>query len=536
MQRFLALTVILVLLVGCSGGSGTSGGETPTGGEPGGSPVSEPAKPKEPVVIVQGAEPPTMDPQFHESGAASNVYSAIFDHLVEFDRGMVLQPSLAESWSLSEDELTWTLKLRKGVKFHNGEDFNAKAVAYTINRAVDPKMIEAKIFDPFPTRVGLDKVTVVDEYTVSISTKKPNSMFLVYLSFVPMLAPDYYASTSLQDLALKPVGTGPWMLKEWVKDDRIVVEAFPDYWRGKPEIDSLVFRAVPEASTRLNMLQTGKADIVANISPEDAEIVKSDSSLRLSVAIGGRRVFMGIPAVKNAKYANKEVRQALNYAVNFDAINTALLGSLAKGRMQTPVNGDFWINASLKPYAYDPEKAKSMLQAANFPMGEKITLYTPNGRYLKDKEMAEAVAADLRKIGLNVEVQVLEWTVFSGKLTAKEFDDIYLMGLGSRFHGPEDIQHMSNQNAFDVTGWSTLSPQGDEYEKIVKELEFVFDQNEAKKMLDRAQEIVYDEAPWIYLWKQTEVFAVTNRIDWEASGNSRIALWLPNEPSPKYTK
>ena len=477
------------------------------------------AKDSKPFVISQGVDVETLDPQFAESGALGNILTNMFDYLVTYDEKMNLVPAAAESWQLLPDKVTYQFKLRKGIKFWNGEPLDAKAVKFTIDRMLNQDLRKQGLNDPFPGRVGLDRAEIVDDYTVNLVVKKPTILFPVYLTFVTILAPDYYTKNTPQQTAIKPMGSGPYMFKEWIKDDHLTLEANPNYWQGAPPFSSIVFRPAPETSTRTAMLQRGEADLVIDLAPGDMTRVEGDAKLRVCKANTGRRVQISIPT-EAPLFKDKRVRQAFNYAVDFDAINKSILQGLGLGRMTTPVNGEFWIDPSIKPYPYDPEKAKQLLKEANWDPNTQVIINTPAGRYLRDKELAQAVAGMLQKVGVKAEAQVLEWTVFSDKARKSQFDQPYLIGYGTRFFGPDDLS-VTTEPGFQGFEWLDNTESGPEARKLTDELKSTFDEKKQQEIVYKVSRMFVDEAPWLFLWNQVSLFGTTDRVE---CGDSRVRL------------
>jgi peptide/nickel transport system substrate-binding protein len=479
------------------------------------------------ITVIQGMDPVTLDPQFEESSPLSNILYLVFDRIVALDRDVNVKPMIAESFGPLEDKKTWRIVLKKGIKFWNGEPLNAHAVKFTIDRMGDENLRKQGLNDPFPARAGLDHVKIIDDYTVDIVLKKPNIMFPLFLQFVHVLEPNYYSTHTVQETAIKPMGSGPWIFKEWIKDDHLTVVANPDYWRGKPPIDTVIYRPVPEKSTRLAMLESGDADIVADIGPEDLPMIQKNPKLRFAKA-GGRRYAIHIPC-RIDRYKDRRVRQALNHAVDFASINKFILSNLADKQLAVPVLGKYWTNPDIKPYKYNPEKAKKLLAEAKFPMDEEISIYTPSGRYVKDVEVAEAVAGFLRDIGLKAFAKTLEWTVFTQKIRSRTLDDLYLIALGSRFNGPQDLNIVMPKQAWDVTDWAENSENGPAFVKLYSELETTFDLKKQQAIVWEMSRLWAEEAPWIPLWDMQTLYGVNKRINWESSGNYRIELWIVDE-------
>lgn len=494
------------------------------------------AKFKAPIV-TQGVDPETLDPHFGESGISANIYQNCFETLIHYDRKMNLVPILAESWQVMDDKVTWRFKLRQNVKFQNGEPFTADAVKFTIDRTMDAGLRAKGLNDPFPDRSGITKVNVIDPNTVDLVLKEPNIVLPVFLTFLYMLEPKYYAAKSIQETALKPMGTGPWQVTNWVKSDHLTLKSFPGYWRGDPGIPEITFKPVPEKSTRLNMLIAGEADIVGGLVPEDFPTVEGNNKLRTSVAPGSRRVHLGVPA-NVPRYKDRAVRQALRQAIDYAGIAKALLGPLApKQRPDVLVAGDTWLNTQLPIPQYNADTAKKALQAAGFSFGDKVSVYTPTGRYLRDKELAQAIAGGLRGLGIQAEAQILDWTVYTDKMRSKEgLNDLYLLGLGSRFYGPEDVSIVTTGQIWDQTHWITDTQNGPVFEKMYKDLLQTFDDKKQHDAVNEMQRLFVEESVWLPLWLEPAASGVNKRLTWEDSGGgNRLQFWLPGEDPVKVT-
>lgn len=273
-----AITRRMLLALLGAGAAGAYAGARPGRGE-GAAPSQKP------VVVAQGSEPASLDPQFAESGDLANIENEIFDRLIAYDSEMRIAPDAATSFRVLPDHVTWQFKIRPGVTFWNGEPLDARAVKFTFDRVGDQALRKQGLNDPYYGRVGFDHLTIVDDHTVNFVLKEPSIVFPVYTTFNPILAPGYYGSHGPQETTIRPMGSGPWMFDEWVKDDHLQLRANPRYWRGAPQIGTLIFRVVPDAATRMAMLERGEVDLVADLSPDDVARVESRSTLRVSKAV-----------------------------------------------------------------------------------------------------------------------------------------------------------------------------------------------------------------------------------------------------------
>ena len=481
---------------------------------------------KGPFTVLLSVEANTLDPHFATATIEWSILMNMFDPLIERRDDMRLAPALAERWEVDETKKIWTFHLRKEVKFHNGEPFDSESVRYTFERMRDKKL---KPRITVYRRIFLDRIEKVDSHTVKIHTRRPVATLPVWMVNAFMLPPKYYSSTSPKELLKKPVGTGPYKLVKWIKDDRIEMEANKGWWRGEPAIDEVVWRPVSEASARIGELETGGADVIVNISPDQSKtILAREEGLQLKGARGGRRIYLGI-RTDHGVLGDARVRRALNHAVDFGAIvKNVFLGH--GSRMRSIVNAPN-VDPNMKAYAYDPPKAKALLAEAGLKdtngdgvlevNGEpfELKLEVPASRYLKGKEMSEFIAAYFRAVGVRVEVIPLEWSVFLARRRKKTLAPLYFHGFSSAFNEELDLGVLRPNLFANLTAWKNR-----EFVENYKKLGQAFDPDERRRISYRMQRIVHEESPWVFLWNQYDFFGLSARTQWTPRPDERIYL------------
>lgn len=364
--------------------------------------------------IVQGTDVDTLDPAISRSTPSQIVINHIFSTLVRWKDTELseLVPDLAESWSKSEDGLKWTFKLRSNVKFHDGTPFDAEAVKFNLERILDPALGS-------PNRslfASISKVIAADSQTVEIETKEPSPILLEILA-------EEYSSISSPTAVRKagraysrnPVGTGPYILSEWIPAQSLTIKRNPNYFGEAGKAATIIFRPVPEAGARLIELTTGNADIALGIAPESADELKQSHDASLLEVPSSFQIFFELNTTR-PPFNDPRIRLAANYAVNRKAIIDKILngyGKVPEGIFPEGVQG----RAKQQPYPYDPDKAKKLLEEV-FPNGYKdtVVMWTCAGRYTKDKEVAEAVQSYLNAIGFQTEFKVWEWATYQKTL------------------------------------------------------------------------------------------------------------------------
>ncbi len=472
------------------------------------------------AVVLTAAPVNTLDPYLMVSlSSEGSVAAHIWDTLVRLNNNLKLEPGLAESWQLIND-LTWELKLRSGVTFQNGEAFDAEAVRFSIERARSmPGSLKT-----FATDAELENVEIVDDYTVWLHTEEPVTNLPYYLTSLEILPPVYYGQMSPSELALSPVGSGPYRFVERQRDDSIVLEAVPEYWDGPPAIDRLTFKSLADASQRLAALAGGQADLVTDLTP--AQATAWDPSVgRLETIESTRRMFIGLRAEDGTPLADTRVRQALNYGIDVNAIAESVLGGYGQryGSWVNPPNN----NPDLAPWPFDIEKARQLLAEAGYSQGFSTTLDSPVGRYYQDQAIAQAIVEQLGRLDIEVEVHPYDWpTYVEDYLLPRRTSPLFLLGLSSRANGLEDASNLSYSFPYNPTGW-----QNSEFEQLLKTAHGEFNDQQLQDWLNQAQVIAYEEAPWIWLWRQYDFYGVNNNLAWQPRADGLIYLYRPVTPT-----
>lgn len=356
------------------------------------------------VTLTINGEPTTLDPQARDDGNLRAVTWNIYDRLMERTAAGQLVPSLAAAAPTQAKPNVWEFKLRTNVKFTDGEAFDASSAAFSIKRIINAKY-NSELLGSVDT---ITDATAVSADTLDVTTKGPDPILPSRMTFIAMMAP---TATNSGNIAQKPVGTGPYEFVTWAHGDHISLKANPGYWGTKPSIGNVTFSYPEESGTRLAQLLSGKTDLVTNVQPTDAKSVPN-----LLTAPGDNHALVILNA-ESGVTSDVRVRQAMNYAVDAKTLASKLFDGYA-----TPDNCQFmstaWFgyNPNLQPYPYDPAKAKQLIAAAG-ATGKTITLVADaSGRWLADRDFAQAVAQYWREAGLNVKLQLLQFSQYLDKL------------------------------------------------------------------------------------------------------------------------
>jgi ABC-type transport system substrate-binding protein len=444
-------------------------------------------------------EPKTMDPINTGDMTSAMVQRQIFQGLFDFDENCVIVPELAESYEVTENSTVWTIQLRQGVKFHDGTPFNAEAVKINFERAMNPEAtyVRRTLF------TDISNIECVSEYEVRITLKKPFGAFLANLAHY---GGKFHSPASLtlygDDVSRNPVGTGPYKFVEWIPGDRIVMGRNDDYWGDKPYFKTIVYKPVPEDASRVMMLESGDVDVIYPVAVQDIARLSQDD----------RFTVKSVPSMTNLHFQinmtrkpldDKRVRQALNYAIDLNAICANIYQGQAVP-LDSPISPALWGHYAVGAYPYDPEKAKALLAEAGIEPGElTLKMYIPEGRYLMASEVAEAVVNYLKDVGVNVDLTKYEaatyWDFFK-KGPAEATHDLLMLGWAPSTADPDwGMRPMFHSSMKAPVNWNSSFYGTPEVDRLLELGMTASTPEERLAAYEDVQKIVMEDAPWIFL-------------------------------------
>jgi peptide/nickel transport system substrate-binding protein len=490
------------------------------------SPIAAAAAPEGKVVIAQGVDPTTLDIMNQQESPASIIGSHIFETLWERDPNLKIIPALSTEMPKLVAPTTWEVKLRKGVKFTNGEEFNAESAKFSLERVKDPKLRASSNFKP------IESVEIVDPYTIRVHTTKPWPTFLTVMTFAQasMYPPKAYKDKQPADISRQPIGTGPYKFARWAKDEEIVLEANDGWWRGAPKIKTVVFRPIPDDAVRVAALQNGEIDVAVNIPPHLANPIANHPKLFLTTAPSIRTIQLMFQThnfdekthmatgVYDGPTKDKRVRQAIQYALDVDEIVKGVMDGKAMrmATMLTPLH--FGYDASLKPIKQDLAKVKKLLADAGYPNGVEITLNGPQGRYVRDKEVAEAAAGQLNKAGIKTTVKTYEFVNYLNNLTYKhKGGPVWLIGWGTPTIDAETVYNPLFHNGSNLGTYFNPDLDG-----LMDAAQKEMDEKKRLALYHQINKLWIEDAAAAPLYQQLDLYGASKRITWKARSDERI--------------
>ncbi|MBN7784839.1 ABC transporter substrate-binding protein [Ponticoccus gilvus] len=479
-------------------------------------PLAAPALAQTPpgvLIVGQIAEPKSLDPAAVTAVNDFRILVNLYEGLVRYKPGTLeVEPQLATGWEVSEDGTEYTFTLREGVTFHDGTPFNAEAVKFNFDRMLNE---DHPFHDtgPFPLAFFFGSVAsteAVDDLTVKFTLSEPYAPFLSNLAYpTGLLVSPAAVEAGGADFGRAPVGTGPFKFAEWRSNEAVVIEKNPDYWGEMAGTEAVVFRPITDANTRVAEMLAGGIDMMVEVPPNSLSQFQGDAYKVIEQA--GPHVWFLILNAKEGPFADKLVRQAANYAINKEAlVNDVLEGTAEVAAGPTPPAFAWAYNDALDPYPYDPEKAKELLAEAGAE-GAELTFYVTEGGsgMLDPIPMGTAIQADLEAVGFDVSIETYEWNTFLGEVNPGLEGKADMAEMAWMTNDPDTLPYLAlRTDAWPSEGgFNSGYYSNPEVDDLLEQARVSTDQAERAELYKQMQEIVQDDAPWVFVanWKQNAV-------------------------------
>ena len=476
------------------------------------------------LVIGMEAEISSFDPAVMTGTSTFRPVSSMFDMLTNlWDQTTDIQPDLAESWQIAPDATSVTMKLRQGVKFHDGTDLNADAVVFSFERMLNPDSPD--YFGPyaFPAFFfpSYKEAVAVDPLTVRFDLKQPDATFFSALVWnTGAIVSPTAAKAAGKDFQNSPVGAGPFKFVSWQKDVLTTMEAFPDYWNGAPKLKTLLWKPIVEEAARFNQLLSGEVDFIVSLYPQFVPAIASNPDLQLiqgpSLHTWWCYLNMHFEPFKDVK-----VRQAMNHAIDRQSLITNVLqGTAVESKSWSWP--DTWSYADdVTSYPYDPEKAKSLLAEAGYPNGFDLPYIVPasGSGMVAPKEIATAMQADLAKVGVNAQIETQEWityiaSVLSGldNINGKQYGMCQMSWMNPVADPGLYVEYVSAGQG-DALGLNLSYYDNEEYNKLLADARVNGDEEQRAELYKKAQRIFADDAPWLFMFHSNFTTAARKNVN-----------------------
>ncbi len=469
---------------------------------------------KRELVVAQGGDISKFDPHFSTSSNDIRWSFNLFDNLVSRHPDGKLHPGLATEWKLT-GQTTWTFKLRQGVKYHNGDPFTSADAKFSIERTYDPNA-KTMVATALTT---IDRIEAPDAATLVVHTKKPDPLLPARLAFYGgQIVPKKYLESAGNDaFNAKPVGTGPVRFVSWTKDDKLVLDANPDYWGGRIDMDRLVVRAIPETAPRIAALLKGEVDIITQLPPDQGERVAGNASTRVVGALYAGLYVLAVNS-KRPPLDNPLVKQALSLAIDREAI----VKELWRGRGVVPngpiARGDNHYDPKLSGLAYNPGAARELLKKAGYK-NEEIFIETTVAYVSNDKQMSEAIQGMWKDVGVNVKVEVIEYSVRAQKNREKSFKGVFWSDPTSTLGDPDGMM------------WRLLGPGGPQdywrharWDELGNAARFSVDEKFRAEAYREMTKIFNEHFPWLPVIQPYEDYGLQKHVEWTPNPNQQFEI------------
>jgi len=463
------------------------------------------------LIIAQGTDPVTLDPHDVTDSPTATVASHLYETLFELEPDGSIVPQLAESYQVSDDGMTWTVQIRRGVTFHDGTPLTAEVVKGSLDRFLDPD-------NAFTFRFLLDRieeVVVTGDHTVELRLSTPFAPLLAHLTHntTAIVLPSTVEAFG-EDFSENPVGTGPFSFTSWNRGERVDLARYDGYWGDAPGVEAVRFLAVPENTTRMALVESGEAHVAVRVPPQDIARLNAAANVTVENVSSVRTIYMYFNHTLEP-FTDVRVRQAFNHAVNKEEIAEFVLGGAVRPSDAAIAPGIFGYTP-VGTYAYDPERARELLADAGFEDGLSTTLYSPTGRYLQDIQVTEAIQSQLAEVGIDAEIETLEWSAYLD-LTRQPAGEnevpVAMLGWGTvtgdadyglyaLFHTSQHVPDGSNRSFYS-------NPEVDD---LLDEARTNPDPEVREELYAEALQIIHDDAPWLFLHSETQLVAVNDDV------------------------
>ena len=519
-KKIASMLAVAIVVVACAGGEETTqseeadelasaedGSETDSENdvsEAGDENSAGPAR----LIVARTQDAATLDPVRDASGGSVDAFRQLYDTLVAIDRDGDVVPSVAESFTSNDAGDVWTFQIRPGVIFHDGSELTAEDVKFSMD-----VILEDDSSPQYQYASLIQSVEVIDGDSVEITLDGPSAVFARNLVHIRLLPADSYDPDTFAE---QPIGSGPFSIESWNRDEQLVFAAHDDYWDGRVEIDELVFSVVPNTSSALAALESGDVDVVLNVEPPDVPRLEEADGINVVPYETNRVAYLGMN-VNNPPFDDVQFRRAIEMAIDREAIVDQLLDGLGIPNNQPFAPATWGYNDAIEVPEYDPQGAMDLLDEAGLS-GATIQFDYPNDFFAFGNEVGEAVAGYLEAVGLSVSVQTEPYSSFRDRwFNAPE----QLPGLWMSTFGPSSMDAGTPLNTLyrNQASW-----QDDEVLELVNLQNVTPDLDARQDLVDQIIELQLDQLPYVWLYTEIQVAAMADHVDWQPRPDGNLFM------------
>ena len=462
------------------------------------------------IVVAQSADILTLDPSADSSAIGINVFQNIFDQLTAIAPDGSVQPMLATKWVASNNARVWTFTLRRDAKFHNGQPVTVDDVKWVYEKVMaDPKS---------PNRTYLTQIEAIDKLDddhIRFTLKAPWSVFDRQVTLISILPRKAYEEMGAQRFATQAIGSGPFKVVRWVKDAAVELEANRDYWGGAPKFAKLTFKPVPDQNARSNGLTTGELDVVPLLPPPMVDSLASRPGIKIEKVASNRVVYVGYNTTI-APLNNLKLRDAIDHSIDRNAISTRLLRGLGRPIGQIPAPVLFGYDPTVEPTKYDPALARRLLQESGYK-GEKIVFQYPTNRWAFATEVAQAIAGYMNAVGINAELQGMEFSAMFPLWAGNKLGAMYMFSLGITILDADLVLNLQYETGSSHGYWTSS-----EVDELAQAQRRETDAQKRKKIFSQIWRLSQQNVAYSPIYNEIQAYGIRDRVKWQPRPDERL--------------
>jgi peptide/nickel transport system substrate-binding protein len=465
------------------------------------------------IVVSQSSDALTLDPSVSTDPISLNIFKNVYDQLTDIAADGSVAPLLATSWTSSDESTVWTFTILKGVKFQDGSLLTVQDIVWTYQKIMDDQKSPVRAY-----LSSVKKVEALSDDKIRFTLSASFAPFPRQVSLISILPEKIYKERGA-DFAKNPVGSGPYKVVEWQKDDRLILEAFSEYHADVPKIARVIFRPVPAEASRASALLSGDLDIVPILPPSLIDTLARANDIHVEKVHSNRVLYLGFD-VNNPLLKSVKLRQAIDYAINREAICSGLLRGLGtpEGQVVAPVT--FGYDKDIAPTSFDPGKARQLVTESGYG-GDPVLFQYPTNRYAFGQEVAQAVAGYLKSVGINVQMQGMEYSAFFPLWLNRKLSGMHLFA-----YGPSIMDADLPLGSLYETGPSRGSWSNQEVDDLIKQQRAESDPQKRAVLIGKIWKISKENAPYVILYDEIQAYGIRNGVNWKPRPDERLIFDL----------